>query len=278
MDGLGGGYSSVSKVAVLDDENQPKGDVNYLFGQVSVTAKTIDWSGSCGNLCAAVAAWAIEEGLVSAPEEPSTTTVEVWNANHGKMIEAHVPTSQGAPEVDGFFSIDGVAHPGSEIRLEFLDPGGGGSSPDGIGGSVLPTGHPKELIAWQGREYSVTLVNAGNPTVIVDAEALGLDATENANRIHQDPDLLDTLEGLRCLGAVRMGIGDPEVVALKKQLPMLPLIHPACIGISLTYDCTAGSLLSCFGRIRTRSPRPIQQPQRLLGYPRVMMGPRKGPP
>ena len=97
MDGLGGGYSSVSKVAILDD-SPPQGDVNYLFGQVSVTADTIDWSGSCGNLCAAVAVWAIEEGLVAAPEEPGLTTVQVWNANHGKMVEARVPTSKGAPE------------------------------------------------------------------------------------------------------------------------------------------------------------------------------------
>jgi len=204
MDGLGGGYSSVSKVAVLDADSQPKGDINYLFGQVSVKERKIDWSGSCGNLVSAVAVWAIEEGFLPCPEEATTTTVQVWNANHGKMVHAHVPTSEGAPEADGSFIVDGVGHTGAEIRIDFLDPGGSS------GGSVLPTGLALETIEWGGRAFPATLVNAGNPTVIVDASALGLDATEQADRIHGDAGLMETVEALRCLGAVRMGIGNPE--------------------------------------------------------------------
>ena len=204
MDGLGGGYSSVSKVAVLSPRHfETSGHhVNYLFGQVSVTESKIDWSGSCGNLVAAVAVWAIEEGLVTAPEEPSQTSVSIWNANHGKVIEAHVPCISCAPLPTGSFRLDGVSHPGSEIQIDFLAPG------SGPGGSVLPTGLAQETIELEGGDtVPVTLINAGNPTVIVSAEAIGLDATENMN-IHSDVGLMERLETLRCLGAIKMGIGD----------------------------------------------------------------------
>lgn len=68
LDGMGGGTSSTSKVAVVDalkmGGHAPAGgvgggdwagcDVSYMFGQVSVADETVDYSGTCGNLASAV--------------------------------------------------------------------------------------------------------------------------------------------------------------------------------------------------------------------------------
>jgi 2-methylaconitate cis-trans-isomerase PrpF len=55
FNGLGGGISSASKVALISRSERENIDVNYLFGQVSLKEPNIDWKGSCGNLAAAVA-------------------------------------------------------------------------------------------------------------------------------------------------------------------------------------------------------------------------------
>ena len=63
-DGMGGATSSTSKTVILDKSSQPGHDVDYLFGQVAIDSAFVDWSGNCGNLSAAVGAFAISAGFV----------------------------------------------------------------------------------------------------------------------------------------------------------------------------------------------------------------------
>ena len=129
IDGMGGGSSSTSKVVILSRSTRPGHDVNYLFGAVDIGRPVIDWSGNCGNLSAAVGPFAIAQGLVQASPE-GESKVCIWQANTGKTIFAHVPMRSGAPLESGDFLLDGVAFPSAEIRLEFMDPGGGDESAD----------------------------------------------------------------------------------------------------------------------------------------------------
>ncbi|MBP6318334.1 MAG: 2-methylaconitate cis-trans isomerase PrpF, partial [Rubrivivax sp.] len=166
IDGLGGGTSSTSKVVLVARSARPGHDVDYLFGAVAIGQPLIDWSGNCGNLSAAVGPFAIAQGLVPAPRD-GLATVRLWQANIGKTIVAHVPMQRGAVCEAGDFMLDGVAFASAAIELEFLDPGGGKA---GAAGPLLPTGRAVDVLtAPDGARVEATLINAGNPTVFVDA-------------------------------------------------------------------------------------------------------------
>lgn len=136
IDGLGNASSSTSKAVILDKSERADHDVDYLFGQVSIDKPFVDWSGNCGNLTAAVGAFAIEQGLVDKGKIPSDgiCTVKIWQKNIGKTIIAHVPMQNGAVLETGDFELDGVTFPAAEVQIEFLDPADGE-------GSMFPTGN-----------------------------------------------------------------------------------------------------------------------------------------
>lgn len=206
IDGMGGASSSTSKVVICSASAREGCDVDYLFGQVAVDRPVIDWSGNCGNLSAAVGPFAIAAGLVAAPAD-GVATVRIWQANIQRVILAHVPMSGGEVVEEGDFELDGVAFPAAEIRLEFLDPAAGEGDGEGGGGAMFPTGRRVDRLDVPGLgAVEATLINAGNPTVFVDAAALGLRGTELQPDVNGDAALLARAEALRAHGAVAMGL------------------------------------------------------------------------
>ncbi|MBT8768296.1 2-methylaconitate cis-trans isomerase PrpF [Metapseudomonas boanensis] len=218
IDGMGGATSSTSKTVVLSKSSKPDHDVDYLFGQVSIEKAFVDWSGNCGNLSAAVGSFAISSGLVDAARIPQNgvCTVRIWQANIGKTIVAHVPITNGEVQETGDFELDGVTFPAAEVQLEFLDPADEG---DGEGsGSMFPTGNLVDDLEVPGvGTFKATLINAGIPTIFVNAEDIGYTGTELQDAINGDTKALAMFETIRAYGAVRMGLIDDVDEAAKRQ-------------------------------------------------------------
>jgi probable AcnD-accessory protein PrpF len=228
MDGLGGGSSSTSKVVLLSRSMRPGHAVDYLFGAVAIDRPLVDWSGSCGNLAAAVAPAAIALGLVEVPAD-GVARVPIWQANLGKTIVAHVPVQAGVPCERGDFMLDGVAFPSAEIRLEFLDPGGGDDG-GGSSGTLFPTGRVLDTLNVPGAgTAAATLIDAGNPLAIVDAHVLGLTGVEPRDVINHDGALLARAEQWRAAAAVAMGLAaSPEQATRERPAtPRLAFVAPA---------------------------------------------------
>ena len=238
IDGMGGATSSTSKVVIVSRSARSDCDVEYLFGQVAIDAPVIDWSGNCGNLTAAVGPFAISAGLVDAPAEGSAT-VRLWQANIGKQIIAHVSMQRGEVQESGTFELDGVAFPGAEVRLEFIDPAGEDDE-SGAGGTV-PTGHEVDLLQIPGHgSIEATLINAGNPTIFVDAASLGLRGTELQQDVNDEKELLALAEAVRSRAAVAMGLAaTPEEATTKR--PATPKI--AFVAKPASYTASDGKTI-----------------------------------
>ncbi|WP_422086882.1 2-methylaconitate cis-trans isomerase PrpF [Variovorax sp.] len=206
IDGMGAATSSTSKTVILSKSERPGHDVDYLFGQVSIDQPFVDWSGNCGNLSAAVGPFAISNGLVDAGRVPrnGVAVVRIWQANIGKTIVAHVPMTDGAVQETGDFELDGVTFPAAEVQLEFMDPA---AEEEGAGGAMFPTGQLVDDLEVPGvGTLRATMINAGIPTIFVDAEAIGYTGTELQDAINGDPAALAKFESIRAHGAVRMGL------------------------------------------------------------------------
>ena len=206
IDGMGGATSSTSKTVIVAPASKPGHDIDYLFGQVSIDSAFVDWSGNCGNLSAAVGSFAISNGLVEAGRIPrdGIATVRIWQANIGKTIIAHVPITNGEVQETGDFELDGVTFPAAEVQLEFLDPAA--DEGDG-GGAMFPTGNLVDELEVPGiGTFKATLINAGIPTIFVNAADIGYTGTELQDAINSDPAALARFETIRAYGAVRMGL------------------------------------------------------------------------
>ncbi|MQR01667.1 2-methylaconitate cis-trans isomerase PrpF [Glaciimonas soli] len=206
IDGMGGATSSTSKTVILSKSSKPDHDVDYLFGQVAIDKAFVDWSGNCGNLSAAVGSFAIASGLIDASRIPQNgmATVRIWQANIGKTIIAHVPVTNGAVQETGDFELDGVTFPAAEVQLEFMAPA---ADEDGEGGSMFPTGNLVDDLEVPGvGTLKVTMINAGIPTIFVNAEAIGYTGTELQDAINSDAEALAKFETIRAYGALRMGL------------------------------------------------------------------------
>ena len=224
IDGMGGATSSTSKVVLVSKSARPDCDVEYLFGAVAIDAPVIDWSGNCGNLTAAVAPFALSAGLAHA-SATGTVAVRMWQANIGKKIIAHVPVRGSEVLESGSFQLDGVAFPGAEIKLEFIDPAG----EDGHAGNgaIFPTGHEIDVLELPGLgAIEATLINAGNPTIFVNARSLHLKGTELQEDVNGSKDLLDAAESVRAQGAVAMGLVKTaaEATAHRPHTPKLVFV------------------------------------------------------
>ena len=217
MDGMGGATSSTSKTAIVSKSSRPDHDVDYLFGQVSIDKAFVDWSGNCGNLSAAVGPFALEKGLVDAGRIPKdgVAVVRIWQANIGKTIVAHVPITNGAVQETGDFELDGVTFPAAELQLEFLDPA---ADEDGTGGTMFPTGNLVDDLEVPGvGTLKATMINAGIPTIFVNADAIGYTGTELQDAINGDAKALAMFETIRAHGAIRMGLIKSVAEAAKRQ-------------------------------------------------------------
>ncbi|MBK1891390.1 2-methylaconitate cis-trans isomerase PrpF [Undibacterium sp. 14-3-2] len=206
IDGMGGATSSTSKTVILSKSTRADHDVDYLFGQVSIDKAFVDWSGNCGNLSAAVGSFAISAGLVDASRVPQNgvAVVRIWQANISKTIIAHVPITNGEVQETGDFELDGVTFPAAEVQLEFMDPA---ADEEGAGGSMFPTGNLVDDLEVPGiGTLKATMINAGIPTIFVNAEAIGYTGTELQDAINSDAAALAKFETIRAYGAVRMGL------------------------------------------------------------------------
>lgn len=212
-DGMGGATSSTSKTVILSKSSQVNHDVDYLFGQVSIDKPFIDWSGNCGNLTSAVGAFAINNGLVEPSRLPENgiAVVRVWQANIKKSILVHVPITNGQVQETGDFELDGVTFPAAEVKLEFIDPADGD-------GALFPTGNVvDELNVPSVGVLKATMINAGIPTIFVNAADIGYTGTELQEAINSDVSALERLEHIRAHGALKMGLIEHIEEAQKRQ-------------------------------------------------------------
>jgi probable AcnD-accessory protein PrpF len=227
IDGMGGATSSTSKTVILSRSEKPDHDVDYQFGQVSIDAAFVDWSGNCGNLSAAVGPFAIANGLIDPAQVPrdGMATVRIWQVNIAKTIIAHVPITNGQVQETGDFELDGVTFPAAEVQLEFMDPAA--DDEDG-GGSMFPTGNLVDELEVLGiGTFQATLINAGIPTIFLTAEALGYTGTELQDAINGDPQALARFETIRAHGALRMGLIAHLDEAVKRQhTPKVAFLAP----------------------------------------------------
>jgi probable AcnD-accessory protein PrpF len=217
IDGMGGATSSTSKTVILSKSTRPEHDVDYLFGQVSIDQAFVDWSGNCGNLSAAVGPFAISNGLVDPSRLPKDgiATIRIWQANIQKTIIAHVPMTNGAVQETGDFELDGVTFPAAEVQLEFMDPA---AEEEGAGGAMFPTGQLVDDLEVPGvGTLKATMINAGIPTIFVNADAIGYTGTELQEAINSDPKALAMFETIRAYGALRMGLIKDISEAAKRQ-------------------------------------------------------------
>jgi 2-methylaconitate isomerase len=225
IDGMGAATSSTSKTVILSKSKKPDHDVDYLFGQVSIDKPFVDWSGNCGNLTAAVGPYAVTNGLIDASRIPNdgVVVVRIWQANIGKTIVAHVPITNGAVQETGDFELDGVTFPAAEVKIEFINPA---AEEEGAAGSMFPTGNlVDDLIVPGVGTFKATMINAGIPTVFLNAEDIGYKGTELQDDINNDVKALAMFETIRAHGAMRMGlIKDLSEAATRQHTPKVAFV------------------------------------------------------
>ena len=239
IDGMGGATSSTSKTVIVSKSTQSGHDVDYLFGQVSIDQAFVDWSGNCGNLSAAVGPFAISNGLIDPSRLPKDgiATIRVWQANIQKTIIAHVPMINGTVQETGDFELDGVTFPAAEVQLEFMDPA---AEEEGAGGAMFPTGQLVNDLEVPGvGTLKATMINAGIPTIFVNAEAIGYTGTELQEAINSDAKALAMFETIRAYGALRMGlIKDISEAAKRQHTPKV-----AFVAASKEYVSSSGKVV-----------------------------------
>ncbi|EIA1493764.1 2-methylaconitate cis-trans isomerase PrpF [Vibrio parahaemolyticus] len=221
IDGMGGATSSTSKTVIVSRSSRDDHDVDYLFGQVSIDKPFVDWSGNCGNLSAAIGPFAIHAGLIPQDRLPENgiATVRVWQVNISKTILVHVPIVNGFVQETGEFELDGVTFPAAEIQVDFVDPADGE-------GSMFPTGNlVDDLVVPDVGTFNATFINAGIPTIFIDAESIGYQGTELQDDINNDDAALAMFESIRAHGALKMGlISELEEAQTRQHTPKVAFI------------------------------------------------------
>ncbi|MBT2995660.1 MAG: putative methylaconitate Delta-isomerase PrpF [gamma proteobacterium symbiont of Ctena orbiculata] len=234
-DGMGGATSSTSKTVILAKSDRPDHDIDYLFGQVAIDRAFVDWSGNCGNLTAAVGSFAIASGLVDAERIPDNgiAVVRIWQKNIGKTIVARVPITDGRVQETGDFELDGVTFPAAEVKIEFINPVDPGEA-------MFPTGNLVDELEVPGiGTFPVTMINAGIPTLFLNAADIGYSGTELQGAINENPEALQRFETIRAHGAIRMGLIDSvEEAASRQHTPKVAYVAPAA-----DYQASSGKVV-----------------------------------
>jgi 2-methylaconitate cis-trans-isomerase PrpF len=151
LDGLGGGISSTSKVAIISKSNHPGVDLDYEFGQVGLRDGAIDWKGACGNISSAVLLYAKLNNLV----EKNANSAIVMQVNNGMKLR--ITHTEDMVQVPGIFGDSFAVH------VELLD--------ENAERNVLPT----QRVIDEIEGIHCTLIHFANPCVIVnfkDVESL----------------------------------------------------------------------------------------------------------
>ncbi|NRA20578.1 MAG: 2-methylaconitate cis-trans isomerase PrpF [Oceanospirillaceae bacterium] len=234
-DGMGGATSSTSKVVILERSSKDDHDVDYLFGQVAIDQPFVDYSGNCGNLTAAVGAFAISGGLVDTRRIPQNgvAVIRIWQVNIQKTIIAHVPICNGEVQETGDFCLDGVTFPAAKIDIEFLNPAGEGA--------MFPTGNLVDQLTVPGvGTFAATMITAGIPTIFINAEDLGFSGIETQDDINNDTEVLAKFELIRSYGALKMGlITELSEAKTRQHTPKVAFVAKA-----KTYISSSGKQIS----------------------------------
>lgn len=230
IDGLGGADVLTSKLAIIGPSQRADADVDYTFGQVSFEKKFIDYKGNCGNISAAVGPYALDKGLVKAVEP--VTTVRIHLTNSGQILTAQVPVADGKAKIDGTCRIDGVPGTAARIDLDWSDIIGT------VCGKLLPTQNAKDIFEIEGKQYEVSLVDAGNPLVFIHAESLGMSGIETPAEIEDNKVLMALIEKIRAKAAVCFGLVEREEDAYE-QSPYNPFF--AIVSAPSDYQCFNGN-------------------------------------
>ena len=233
IDGLGGTHTQTSKTMIVSRSTRTGIDVEYMFGQVAVERKFIDYTGNCGNLTSAIAPFAIDEGLVKT--RGSSARIRLFNTNTRKRVDATVQLEDGKTKYEGDYYIDGVPNPGARIDVTWYDPGGA------VTGELLPTGNTIDRIPVEGRHISVTIVDASNPVVFVRAEDARMKGVELPDDISEDT--LQRLERIRSKACEMIGLVNRAEEATEKS-PHFPFIatvaepqdYTSAVGNRITTD------------------------------------------
>ncbi|MES9944310.1 MAG: 2-methylaconitate cis-trans isomerase PrpF [Candidatus Thiodiazotropha sp.] len=235
-DGMGGATSSTSKTVILAKSDKPDHDVDYLFGQVAIDKAFVDWSGNCGNLTAAVGSFAIASGLVDGSRVPDNgiAVVRIWQKNIEKSIVAHVPITDGQVQETGDFELDGVTFPAAEVKIEFI-------SPVDPSEAMFPTGNLVDELEVPGiGTFKASMINAGIPTIFLNAADIGYSGTELQEAINEDPAALARFETIRAHGAIRMGLIEKvEEAAVRQHTPKVAFVAP-----SADYTASSGKAIA----------------------------------
>jgi len=233
IDGIAGADTLTSKLAIIGPPSRPDADVDYTFGQVSITDAMIDYNGNCGNISSGVGPFAIDESMVRAVEP--VTMVRIHNTNTGKMLYAEVEVKDGKARVTGNCKIDGVPGTASPILMDFASTAGSST------GKLLPTGNVVDVIETSKGPIEVSMVDVSNPCVFVRASAVNMKGTETPSEINGNPELLALLEELRAKCCVMMGKAATVEEATKKS-PAFPMI--AFVSEAEDYvDFTTGNII-----------------------------------
>ena len=222
-DGMGGATSSTSKSVIVSKSTKEDHDVDYLFGQISIDKPFVDWSGNCGNLSAAVGSFAIANDLVDQSRIPQNgiAKIRIWQANISKTIIASVPMTNGQVQETGDFELDGVTFPAAEVEVRFMQPSAEGTA-------MFPTGNLiDDLDVPDVGVFKATMINAGIPTIFLNATDLGFDGTQLQGDINGDQQALAMFETIRAHGALAMGLIDDLTQAQHRQhTPKVAFVAP----------------------------------------------------
>ena len=221
IDGLGGADVLTSKLAVIGPPTREDADVDYTFAQVSFDTDLVDYGGNCGNISAAVGPFAIDEGMV--PVTEPVTRVRIHQVNTHCILVADVPVKDGKACATGTCRIDGVPGTGARIMLDFQDTVGSTT------GKLLPTGNPADTVEVEGYgSFEVSIVDAGNVLVFIEAGSLGLKGTESCAEIEADQALMKKIEAIRAACTVKVGMAATTREATEKSayVPFFAIVSP----------------------------------------------------
>jgi 2-methylaconitate cis-trans-isomerase PrpF len=204
VDGLGGGTPTTSKIVLVRQSQTRDVDLEYIVGNLAPSGGVVDWSGTCGNMTAAVIPYAAMTGLLTprAGAEP----FRLRNLATAGLIDVTVHDLQ---------SLDS---PGVEVLLttSYLDPGGA------VLGATLPTGKPRDLIDVDGEAIECTIIDVTHPYLLLRYDQVVGNGNVN------DSVIAERIERIRGTVCVRLGLcrDANEAAEFSAAVPRAVLVHP----------------------------------------------------
>lgn len=221
INGLGGTTSSSSKVVIMSPSERPDADADYTFVQMGVGKPIADTGGTCGNLMAATALFALDERLARAKPGDIMAQVRIYATNIERILNIAVPVEDGRPVIKGDYHMPGVVQPGPKIQVSIMHPGGG------VTGKSLPLGLTSQVVTSDGK-YTITFADIVNPLVFLEASALGLSGAEAFADNAADAGLIERMQKIRDAVAVTLKFAASAETARveSSSIPRLVTVAP----------------------------------------------------